>query len=60
VDRPCDSLSLVPTLLTLLGRLPADRYPGRRPPSLQSRESSQLCLHEAGPPQEPLVEVETP
>jgi len=28
VDRPCDSLSLVPTLLTLLGRLPADRYPG--------------------------------
>jgi len=28
VDRPYDSLSLVPTLLSMLGRLPRDTYPG--------------------------------
>jgi Type I phosphodiesterase / nucleotide pyrophosphatase len=28
VDRPYDSLSLVPTLLSLLGRLPDETYPG--------------------------------
>jgi hypothetical protein len=28
IDRPYDSLSLVPTLLSLLGRLPGQSYPG--------------------------------
>jgi hypothetical protein len=28
IDRPYDSLSLVPTLLSLLGRLPENTYPG--------------------------------
>jgi arylsulfatase A-like enzyme len=28
IDRPYDSLSLVPTLLSLLGRSPGEAYPG--------------------------------